>query len=54
MFHECNASGASSLRETRDIRKYGGYKYEVECTTLDHEQSMNAQNISCMKIDLGC
>ena len=53
VFHECNASGASSLRETRDIRKYGGYKYEVECTTLDHEQSLaDAQNISCMKIDL--
>ena len=53
LFHECNASGASSLRETRDIRKYGGYKYEVECTTLDHEQSLaDAQNISCMKIDL--
>lgn len=53
IFHECNLSGASSLRETRDIRDYGGYKYEVECTTLDHEQSLaEAQNISCMKVDL--
>ena len=53
LFHECNASGASSLRETRDIRKYGGYRYEVECTTLDDEPALSkAKNISCIKIDL--
>ena len=52
-FHECNASGASSLRVTRDIRKHGAYEYEVEAIRLDDVPELQEiECISCMKVDL--
>ena len=54
VFYECDAMlGSSSLRRTRDIRKWGCYKYEVEATRLDDEPIIReAENISCVKVDL--
>ena len=52
-FHECNATGASSLKYTRDIEKHGGYTYRVEATRLDDEAALQTcDNISCMKMDI--
>lgn len=52
-FYECNASGASSLRPTRDIKKHGGYEYEVEAIRLDDVPALQeVDSISCMKVDL--
>ena len=52
-FYECNASGASSLRRTRDLREHGGYEYEVEAIRLDDVPLIqNVDYISCIKVDL--
>ena len=48
-----NATGASSLKYTRDIEKHGGYTYRVEATRLDDEAALQTcDNISCMKMDI--
>ena len=54
VFYECDAMlGSSSLRRTRDIRKWGCHEYEVEATRLDDEPIIReAENISCVKVDL--
>lgn len=52
-FHECNATGASSLEYTRDLKKHGGYSYGVEVTRLDDEAALQTyDDISCMKMDI--
>ena len=54
MFYECDAMlGSSSLRRTRDIRKWRCYEYQVEATRLDDEPIIQgAEEISCVKVDL--